>query len=186
MKLLHNQSGSIDILLILVVLVAAAALGGYAYYQQQQVKKADTAAGTGVTVASHLKAKTNAPTIATNPSSGYLVIKEWGVEIKMTDAGKATYNFESRPGASDPLLRSSYDTSIALEAKPAFLTDKSCNASVSMFRSKTSPDSNLSAKEVGNYYYWDGGSPYNCESASDNTLNNSLRHDFSRDNLVAL
>ena len=58
MKHLRNQSGMIDIVLILVVFIAAAALGGYVYYQQRQSQQADKAAGNGVTVASHPKAKT--------------------------------------------------------------------------------------------------------------------------------
>lgn len=48
-----NQSGMVDMVLILVVFLAALALGGYVYYQQKQAQKADTAASSGVIVATH-------------------------------------------------------------------------------------------------------------------------------------
>ena len=82
MKRLRNQSGMIDIILIAVVFIAAAALGGYVYYQQQQAKKADTAAGTGVTVASHPKAKATTAT----PAVTYLTITQWNVKLPLTSA----------------------------------------------------------------------------------------------------
>jgi len=74
MTRMRNESGSVDLLLIAVVFVLAVGLGGYVYYQQQQAKKADMTAGTGVTVASHPKAKvasTTAEVISTSDWKTY-------------------------------------------------------------------------------------------------------------------
>jgi len=62
-KLLNNQRGSMDLILILVLIVVAAGVGGYVYNLQRQAQKADTAAGTGVTVAKHVTSHTSAEAV---------------------------------------------------------------------------------------------------------------------------
>jgi len=65
---LKNQRGMIDIMLIVVVFVAAVVIGGYIYYQDRQEALADTAAGQGITVASHPKT-VKKPTSAVDPTT---------------------------------------------------------------------------------------------------------------------
>ena len=182
MKKLDNQGfGAIEIIMA-VVIIGLLGLCGWLFYSRQH--KTPTTTSTTSTQAAPAKATTATPAApATDPNAGYLVIKEWGVKIKMKDAEKVTYTY-SATGKGEEQSNGTYDSSVGLAVKPEFLQNKTCKVSVGYDRyTKVIDFFKESAPKIGNYYYISGGSPYNCENDADNALNKSIRTDFV--NIVA-
>lgn len=162
---MKKQAGFTAIEVIIgVVLVAAIGVAVFLVYQNQQKSNTSKA--------------TPSPTAFMGPTPNpaqYLVIKEWGIKIKLRDAPKATYIYQasgSVPGV---------DSGITLKVKPEYLQDKTCNISVDINRYSKTPDNTQPepAAKIGNYYYVVGGSPYHC-NATDDALNDRIRNDFSQ------
>ena len=82
--------------LIATLVVAALAVSGLVVYQHH--KPGDTANS----AATSLTKTTTQTTQASKPdsNSGYLVIKEWGIKIKLADADKVTYTIGGTPNGS--------------------------------------------------------------------------------------
>jgi len=162
MKCLRNQSGMIDIILIAVVFIAAAALGGYVYYQQQQAKKADTAAGNGVTVATHTKAKTPVATTSTAP---YLAVTEWRVRFQMSGESDFTYTLQDafQITYANFVTPSVASCDIANNHNAAGSLARSTNdpAAMAKLGSQGGPAYTL-IKQIGSYYYYYFGPGDSC------------------------
>lgn len=212
MKLSKTQRGfsAVESLLIVVILGLVGFTGWFVYHSKQTADKTLASSNSTVPVPQKKAAittfaqcqaatgskveetfpercvtkdgKTFTNKMANTPTAQqYLVIKEWDVKISMKDAAKATYTYDRTPSSG---VGGSYDSLINLLAKSEFLDDKTCDVSVGMERSTKIPDMpQNSYKKLGNYYYWINGSPYACSSDADNKLNQSLRSDFTIDNL---
>src|SRR5436309_264963 len=92
------QSGfSTTVILLVVLVVVALAVTGLVVYQRQN--KPSSAKNS---VATSLSQTTAQPVQAAKPNlaSGYLVIKEWGIKVKLEDADKVTYTIGGNPNGS--------------------------------------------------------------------------------------
>jgi len=178
----NNQKGfSVVEILIVVVIVGLVGTVGWLVYDRQKSKSDDK--DTAVQTSQQESSKNQTVTPKPVPNTGYLVVKEWGVKIKMKDADKVSYDYTAKVYEND---KGKADSSIGLKVKPEFLENKSCEPSVSLTRYTSVSDEFFvkRATKIGNYYFISGGSPYNCGNDADNALNNSVRADFG--NLEAL
>ena len=186
MKLKKNETGfsAVEIILVLVIIVLLGVVGWFVYKNQKKTIPSPTTTA-NTTASTPAKTTTTTPTTpVTDPNAGYLVIKEWGVKIKMKDSTKVTYTYDGTPG-TDPSGAGYYESNILFVVKPEYLQDKTCKVSVGYSRYKTLEVAFANtAIKIGDYYYLGGGSPYNCGNDADNTLNQSVRSDYG--NIQAL
>lgn len=177
----QNGFSAVEIILIIVV-VALLGVGGW-YVFQNQNKPADTTTNTSQNDQPQEQKTDEQPA---DPNEGYLVIKEWGVKLKMKEAAKVTYTFD---GVSYSGVHGTSESSIRLAVKPEYLQDKTCEVSVGMSRytaANIEPALIDSAIKIGEFYYLGGGSPYACDDERDNELNKSVRADFDYTKLQSL
>lgn len=184
-KSTSNEKGfSVIELVLVLVIVALVGVVGFLAYKDQAEKSTAHPASTSTTKQT---TTTPAATAAPTTSANYLVIKEWGVEIKMADANKVQYNYTGKPGTN---TNGSYDSSIELSIKPDYLQDKTCMLSVGMSRTTTlssiAPSSYQNYKQVGSNFYFEDGSPYSCGNQADDTLDQAVLQEFTLANLQSL
>lgn len=180
---------ALEAVLIVVIVVLVGGTGYFVYHANKKTNDTlNSAAKVAQSSPKFAKKKTVAKSVAPAPApttpapaaTNYLTVAQWGVEVKMNDAGKVTYTYNST--CQD--VAGSCDSSISLQVKPEFLQDKTCNISVGMSRfSSIDPRFAVNFKKVGNYYFETTGSPYNCGNDVDNNLNTSLKNEFILDNL---
>ncbi len=178
-----NQKGfsAVEIVVVIVVVGLLGIVGRLVYDRQNSNKHVIPNKNTPSSDTK--KSVTTSPstliTPTPDPNTGYLVVKEWGVKIKMKEAAKVTYTYGSEE-FDDPRNGEHGDSGISLEVKPEYLQDKTCKVSVGWARYKTIKDSFFleRARKIGDYYFMSSGSPYNCGNDADNALNQSIRNDF--------
>ena len=164
--------GLVEIIIIIAIVGLLGVAGWLVYDRQKSPTTADSSAQTA-----------QEPVAKPDPNAGYLVIKEWGVKIKMKDAAKVTYDYTSQVTDDD---KGKPDSSITLKVKPEYMPDENCKVSVGWTRYTSISDERFLeiTKKIGDYFFISGGSPYNCENEANNALNASVRADFG--NLEAL
>lgn len=179
MKKLNNKGLASVLIVVITLAVVAVGFAGYRVYENSKDKTADNQNTQADTSKQEAAPQPTTQTEQKDKNEGYLVIKEWGVKIKMKDSDKVTYVFDD-VDAEDPASGESYDSSMALQVKDEFLQDKSCKVSVGWSRYPTLKDDFFiqRAKKIGDYYFISGGSPYNCGNDADNAINQSVRSDF--------
>lgn len=181
-------------LLLVIAVTLVVFVGYYVYHSQKNANDIlNTAAQTSQNVPALKTAKakpkatptpiTPTPAPAAPANSGYLVIKEWNLKLKMADNNDVAYTYQK--GGQDSL--GTQDSAIAFSVKPELLQDKSCKISLAIIRD-SSVDSRAQGSyvKVGNYYYQTTGNPYNCGNTHDNNLNAQIRPELDPRNLVAL
>lgn len=188
-KLNQSGLGAIEIILIVVIIGILGAVGWFVYDRNQDKNSNNTTTTTTTTTPTSESTSTtqqytpssesSETKLVTNPVTqpGYLVIKEWGVKIKMSAYDKVTYEYG--PAATDDI--GSYDSSVTVAIKSELLTDKGCGPGVALQRYKTIENKvdRDSAVKIGNYYFVGVGSPSSCENKKDEALATSIRNDLS-------
>lgn len=178
----NNQRGfsAVEGLLVVVIIGLIGFVGWYLWHSRP-VKTKTTITNTSSTknTASNTPSKSTTKPAA-DVNAGYLVIKEWGVKIKLRDSDKVTYTYDAtqkdKQGEGDGII----DSMIDLEVKSKYYLNKECNPAVGYTRYSKVTDSFFveRATKIGNYYYMSSGSPFNCENDSDNALNGRIREDL--------
>lgn len=182
-----KQHGSIGVIVLSVITLIVAGVLGYFYWDNflkpEQTQNSNNTQQTSVKSEEKTKEETE------NPNEGYLVIKEWGIRVKMRDAAKVQYKLRDF-GPDDRKFQNagSYRYSITMSVKPEFLEDETCKgASVEMIQLISFNDgSGWQAKEVDGNYYLVTGSPYFCDGGSDsadNKLGKRVLEDFRIENI---
>jgi cytoskeletal protein RodZ len=169
-KLKDSQSGAAHLIVILLV-VAIAVIGFVGWKvlgesnESADNKKTNTSNPTPNTSKPMNSNKSTNDQTTTTPdaSSEYLVIKEWGVKIKLEDAEKITYVMSGTPnGAPNADMATS---SAALRLKDSVTNSENCRAlgmSVSQLTSATN------ATKIDDYYY--GFEGVGNDACGDNTI----------------
>jgi len=145
---------------------------------QEQIKKLNE----GGSAANISDSNTN-PNTTTDPNTGYLVIKEWGIKWKTSKADSIGYTYKTvNPPTSIPWAedRGKYDSTVSFYIKPELLHDKTCSElAVSMFRlvDPAIPMDNINVK-IGDRYYTSDGSPYACGDDHDQSLRSSVLNEY--------
>lgn len=176
-KLRKNQTGfsAIEVLLILIFIAVLAFIGWYAWHNHQNSSypASNTQAHSGA-IGDQSKSQSSQAA-----ASDSLAISQWGVKIKMDDAAKVSYTYQKSDGKVDPTTGDVADSSVTLSIKPEYLQDKSCKLAIGITRYEDSKLDNFfkeSATRIDGYDYLSGGSPYNCGSKADNSLNEEIRN----------
>lgn len=130
------------------------------------------------TTSSQSQSQQGASNQTVETTTGYLVVKEWAVKVKMKDADKIGYTYNSA-SSDDPVTGEHVNSSIVFQIKPEFLQDKTCQLSIGWSRYETVKNQQLaqSAVKIGDYYFISSGNPYNCGNDADNALTKSIRED---------
>lgn len=174
----------------LLILIIVGIVGGTIFY----VRKANNNVGngsSGTTIAQ--QSQKQKPPTGTQPqqshediNKGYVVVKEWGVRIKLRDTANVT-GYSYTPEAGD-IFGEKYDSFITPEIKPYKESNTGCkDLGLSMFRSKTKFTGET--KKVGDYYFLATGSPGQCADQAndpDNALHSRLIEDFNAANVELL
>lgn len=183
MKLSVDQKGftAIEGLLIFLAITIIGGTGFYIYQSNKQVDKSLQSANTDAKFAREKKDKTS-QAVADKHTHGYVVVKEWGVKVKVRDADKVDVKVSNEPGDS-PVGRT--DGSVTLIFKSDALQDQSCSPGVSLYRS-TKQDDFGNAKLINGRYYFVTGSPGPCSQDSDNQLKERFLDDFKTENVQQL
>ncbi len=113
--------------------------------------------------------------VASN-AENYLVVKEWGIKLKMQEAEKVTYAHKNYSYAQ----YGQEVSAITLTVRPEYLKDKSCNLSVDWTRyQKLNDQLKDVAVKIGEYYFVNGSQPNNCKNAEDNELYKKILSEFT-------
>jgi hypothetical protein len=170
MKKLHKNQlgfGAVEALII-IVLIGLAGGGGWYVWHTKHNKSAAHHTTTTVKTTNTPKTSTKAsktPTPVPADNSGYLVIKEWGIKMKLEDASKLTYTMHGTPnGSPNADALTSYAT---LRLNDSVATSDACRE-VGMSVSQTTAATN--ATKVGNYYYGLDGALNQCGDSNADTL----------------
>jgi hypothetical protein len=188
----HDTNLGFSIVETLLILVVVGILGftGWYIYHTKQVSNKDYAAAANTSTPTYKKKATTSTksqttssttTTSSQSQSGYLVISQWDVKVKMSDAADLTYSYSGQAGSSS---NGTYDSSVTPVIEPSLLQNKSCKFAVTMFRTTQDMSTNPNAVKVGSYYYFEDGSPASCGDSTDNALANNLRQEFSVTNLA--
>ena len=157
-KLRKNNDGfgvaSIILIILVVILIG---LIGWFVYQKSNTTTSKKVVST---------ATTQPATHNTTNNSGYLVISEWGIKIKMDDASKVTYIYSDKSGQLGS-TGANYTSSVTPVVKPEALQDKTCTVGLSVYRVT---EAGQYTTKIGNYYYQVSGGPAACSNAQDNQL----------------
>lgn len=109
-------------------------------------------------------------------AGGYLVVKEWGIKLKMQEAEKVTYTHKNYSYAQ----YGQEVSAVTLSVKPEYLKDKSCNLSADWTRyQKLNDQLKDVAVKIGEYYFVNGSQPNNCKNAEDNELYKKILSEFT-------
>lgn len=175
-KLKKNESGFgvVGGTLIALVFVLLSVVG-YLVYKNQNKTTNSSMPKTDKSVTVTIPATPSNTTPKTDPNTGYLIIKEWGVKVKLEDSDKVTYVMNGTPNGSP---NADSTTSIAaLRLKDSVTASEACRAlgmSIAQLTAATN------ATKIGKYYYgFEGGS----DSCGDNSVD-SLRAKITNSELV--
>ena len=179
---LKSERGSVIEIVILVVLLLAIT-GVVVWRILDNSKAAETKNNDRTTIANDTGSKDS--NNSQNPNEGYLVIKEWGIKIKLGDvAKKISVVADSQPGEHAGLFK--YDGVIKPSFLPEYLIDKSCSPSLELYRAKDETSfRGYKNKKIGEYYYMVTGSPYACET-EDDTMKGLFLNGFKPENIELL
>lgn len=193
MSLKSNQKGfgAVEVLLVLILI---GILGGVGFYVYNSNKKSNQKADTTSTAS---KAETKVADKSTDTETvkeadanlGYLVIKEWGVKIKLRDSMKVSYTYSAEAGNQAASI--DYQSSIKPVIKPEFLQDKTCEVGAGVLRSvSVSADQAQYSKKIGNQYYTVTGAPGACsdnpQTNPDDQLKQRILQDLTPANIEQL
>ena len=158
--MLRNQKGftTVEGLLILVIVAIIGGTGYYVYHSQKQTDKTlDSAANTSQ---SAVNQKTTAAKTTQAASTGYLVIKEWGVKFKEDSSSTDAY-YKFYPADEDPNQQYLYLDSKDLDAHSAPDGTSCAGEYIAILSRYNNGDSGINdpmnaaiaEKTVGNYTY---------------------------------
>lgn len=183
MKLSIDEKGFtlIEGLLIFVIVIIVGGTGYYIYHSSKQADKNLQSTSTD-TKFNKKKSKTADRVTQDEVNLDYIVIKEWGVKVKVRDANKVSVQVANEPGDSPT---GKVDGSANPVFKSGVLQDQSCTPGVSLYRSAGQNEFN-NAKLIGSHYYFITGSPGPCMQDSDNQLKQRFLEDFTLENVQQL
>jgi len=172
---MNKTEDGLSVLSIVLVIVVAGILGagGWALFRKHQAANAkpDTATASAQTSGKHA-AQTEAKVEQTSgiaPGDQYLVIKEWGIKLKMEDADKVTYVMHGTPnGSPNADMVTSY---ASLRLKDTLTAVEDCKDLGLALTQLT--DAPYSVK-IGNYYYGYEGGPGACADANVESLRSKI------------
>lgn len=119
------------------------------------------------------------PTTSTNSDDGYLVITQYGVKVKLSDADKVTYSITGNPGGTANADNvQSYATIILKNS-----TQGSKCASIGL--SLTQRVSGDGTKIGTSYYGFDGGEPLPCGDAQKDALRTQIYKELVNAQILA-
>ncbi|HSX43816.1 MAG TPA: hypothetical protein VLE69_00750 [Candidatus Saccharimonadales bacterium] len=171
-KLNSKGLGVIEVILVVVIV---GLIGGVGYFVYQSKKNTDqilnnTANSQGTpekSTKTSTKPTTPSNTVTTtNTDPNYLIIKEWGVKVKIPNANRLSYEIVSQSGdGTTPDGSAEYVDTARLSLADSITTDTSCKSiGIGIGRAKLIK-STSSLPTVGNYVFEVGGSPYACGNA---------------------
>jgi uncharacterized protein (UPF0333 family) len=163
-KIKNNQMGFSAVeVLMLVVIVALLGTVGYLFYKNHnKTTPAATTTNTGAPATQTTPATTTTPTVDT---TNYLVIKEWGIKVKIPNADKLTYTIVTQDGGTTPDGSGQYVDAAVLSLANSVTTNASCKKlGVGINRAKLIKSSSP-LPTVGSYVYDVSGSPFSCDNA---------------------
>ena len=156
-------SGVIEALLILAVVVVLGGAGWYVWMRERSSKTSTAQKGSHSTTMPTPK-PTPVPAPTPTPDSGYLVIKDLGVKVKLAEASKVTYTIGGTPNGSSP----NADGIVAwatIQLNTSFATSDKCRSVGYELDQLTAATNGV---EIGNYYYGFNGTSAPCgDSAVD-------------------
>jgi hypothetical protein len=159
-KMKNNQKGfsAVEALIIVVVMAAIGGIGFYIYNKQKDDDKAKKSVEHSQTEKSSEKnEEEHSEAEETDP---HIDITEWGIEIKISGADKVTYQITNEPGETHQ--GDAYVASAGLSLAASVTTDPDCQSlGLGVYRATSQPQY-LTAKKVGDHYYWITGGPGSC------------------------
>lgn len=176
------------IIISLVVVSVLAAFGGLYYWQnsknQDLQKQLDASKAEVMKLqqsSTEATTETSVPATTTTPATsdaGYLVIPEYGVKVKLSDADKVTYIITGTPGGSGNTAGvQSYAT---INLKNNTQGSKCATVGLSLTQ-RTS-----GGTKVGTSYYgFDGGEPQACGNAQEDALRTKIYNELVNAQIVA-
>ncbi|MDQ5972133.1 MAG: hypothetical protein QG553_292 [Patescibacteria group bacterium] len=178
------------VLVSLIVVLALVAFGGLYYWQnsknQDLQKQLDASKAEVTKLQQQSKAEettdTAAPETTKAPDSsnaGFLVIPEYGVKIKLSDADKVTYTITGTPGgAGNADSVQSYAT---IDLKNNTQGSKCATVGLSITQRTTG-----SGTKIGTSYYgFDGGEPQACGNSQEDALRTKIYNELLAAQIVA-
>lgn len=194
--------GAVELILVLVAVGIVGFAGWFVWSGQKQISKTfdDSSKGSSAAMSTKKTATTATDTSVTNntttatqdtsaqPATNYVVIKEWGIKIKLNEAEKVTFSVNNTKDSYAGMF--DFDGVAKPTFLPQYLRDLNCNEiGVSLYRTKQNLD-NFSTNKIGDYYYVITGGPGACsENPStnpDDQLRGRLLTDFTIDKIETL
>ena len=169
-KLNQKGFGIVEGLLIFVAVALIAGTGYYVYKQSQNNDKAQSSVEVANKKEAVVTPPTKTSTTKADPYDGYVVIKEWGIKIKLADADKVTYSMSGTPnGAANADSTTSYAT---LRLNESVGTKDACRP---LGFSIVQTTATTSGTQVGKYYYgFEGGEPTACGDSKADALRSKI------------
>jgi Tfp pilus assembly protein PilV len=188
-----KQSGfSIVEILIIIVTVGLVGTVGWLVYDKQKSKDitstqkqaTETAVAASDTPA-RISEKSTTP--APNTTEGYLVVKEWGVKIKLEDAEKVSYKMSGTPNGASANADGVISSAVLSLISSIEASDKCKPVGVSLSQHTAAfgaPGSGANVRIVGNYSYGVDGGLNVCgnktvDAFKEKIFNELIKLDFS-------
>ncbi|HEX5456116.1 MAG TPA: hypothetical protein VFW77_01990 [Candidatus Saccharimonadales bacterium] len=182
MKKLNNKGfGVVEAILILIIVGIIGGTGVYVYKQNQSDKDLGSGGNSQIqkTASDSQADKQTAQTPAAEDSNkGFLVIKEWGIKVKLRDSDKVTgYTYDSKPG---DIFGYKYDSAVTPVIKLINAKNENCKT-IGVYMYRTDKNYEGVTKKVGDHYFLVTGSPGQCADSTndpDELANQRLVKDF--------
>lgn len=167
MKRFNNKGfGHLALLLSLLVLAVVGAAGYYVYSKSHESGLAT----------SHSTRKPSSPardssneTSSNEKHLGYLIIKEWGIKIKLEDADKLTYAMHGTPNGTPNA--DSITSYVTFQLNDSVAAPDACRM---LGPSLVQATAATSATKIGNYYYGLEGGYDDCGDTTADTLRRKI------------
>ncbi len=173
--------GAVEIILVLVIVGLLGVVGYMVYKNHNKTTPASTTITTTPVASTTPTTASTTTTPRTDLNAGYLVVKQWGVKVKLGTADSTIVEYKLDNSESETPGFGMVQGTATLSLKDSVTTNTDCKSlGIYIYRQLIS-DSNgtaTNAKKLGNYYYGVGGSPYSCQ----NTKLDAIRTKYTGNN----
>lgn len=179
---MKKQTGSSHIVVVIVLVLALITTVGWIFWQNF-VHKEPVAKETEIVKVESQKKNDESPAKTEDSNEGYVVVKEWGLKIKMTTADSLSYSISSHTGGRQ---NTQYDA-LGLSIKSNLLTDQNCTKFGSNLYRQLIEPTEFQHIKIGSYYYFVTGAPGPCsENKNDIDLQNKVLKELVVENISSI